>query len=499
VIWLALLFPLVLCAVVALTGGAQPKTPEDFLYSLRKVRWVRGPLARMLQTRPLLVASLTATNISVVSAFIYMIDGADKLGAWILAVPFCVILGYVFLGRLIGSNAVFTTPDGRKRSLLAAITEDGKASGQLAAKFITRAWLVLYILFAFFEIVMCAKLIAILAGKADSSFFLLTVTFLLFVAAMVYSQVGGMRSVAETDFIQLLFFTVAIGAILIGAWGNFSSSEHFWRIAGSSEINSTAVFQVISGCLLTIATQFYNVYNWHVCRVDSDNHSKKLRDGEYLPTGILTAALLTALVFIGLLNRRGSSEAWLTGEILKNIANNHGFVMLALVGGLACITISTVDSLMTALSAALHQGRAETKNDRSGDAAAIEILRIRIDLGQFYAVGMILSMFYILSVPAQKSLEFLLSLGAGAVVLCPFIFTWAKAIREGVAGSLPAWFSVATITLFILVATFAVAGTLSGTPLSESASVLGLLLSALNGVYALRIARKHTENQPRSS
>jgi hypothetical protein len=436
--WLALVVPLV---VFVLVGAAAlfnpPSSATDFLYRLRTPK--HPLLRRLLGARYVRMASLAATNLSVVSAFIYMIDGGAKHGVLMLCVPAAVYLGYYLLRGLIA----WANPDGRMLSaqsggLLASVNEraGGLSKPSVFARVLTGCWVFVYVMFAFFELVMCAKLVAIVFRLSPGTTPEFVVAAAIFGTGMLYSQFGGIRSVMQTDVVQLILGMACVAVLVWWAAfdGELSSNRSIQDLLPQRPLPSLLV--VFQGCVFAVATQFYNPYNWHSGSTMVDDQpgeqSVATETDRVLNGGaILTLIVLVALMGAGLLLSGAGLKAPSFALTEKIAASNGEWQAFFLVAGLLSLTISTLDSLMVALASCYYQSFVRTHvvsvalpavdSSSASEADELELTKVRIVLALLYCCGFFSLMLFYFGVTPQAAFDVMITLASGVSVLSPLL------------------------------------------------------------------------------
>lgn len=426
--WLGLLIPLLLFILIGTSSRkTASKSPIDFLYGLTKpdnstFSLLSSPKFR----RYIRVASLAATNLSVISSILYLVDGGAKHGFLILFIPIAVLVGYFWLRKVLSeANADGNLLSANTGGMIISINKGASTIGNesIFAVSLTTCWIIIYILFAFYELVICAKLITPMFNIQHTGFTEFILASLIFITGLIYSQLGGVRSVMSTDYIQLVFGTAFV--IFLVSWPMISQSKSIDIETMSHLPDSTSVFFIVSAIIGAIATQFYNPYNWHSCSVIVDNsytgQQNQQENNNVLKYGaILTFIILLALGLCGIVIA-GDNYPAPTFSLLGSIAQSATpFWKFVTVAGLISLTISTLDSLMIALASNFYQSflKRDISNQRSSD---IDILRIRLFLMMLYLAGFIVLTFFYVLVPPQKAIDVLLTIVSGVIVLFPFL------------------------------------------------------------------------------
>ncbi|MFN0156505.1 MAG: hypothetical protein ACKVRP_00370 [Bacteroidota bacterium] len=429
---LGLIIPsLIFLAVGVLALKHLPNNPIDFLYGIaakkqfkssRFTRWIR-------------ILSIAATNLSVLSAIIYLIDGGAKQGYLILLIPIALIVGYYWLRRALDkANKDGSLTSAASGGMLLSINKGASAKTPSSfAKTLTGCWVVVYVLFAFYELVICGKLISPLVGFQASSTGEFVVAGFIFLIGLIYSQIGGMRSVARTDFFQILIGTGAILFLIVWPWVDNSQqtvpSDYFLLPS------SVSPFFLLVAVVGAIATQFYNPYNWHSASmiIDPSNTGEQNQKENSIVlnrAAILSAILLAAL---GITGMEVSSRAYPapTFGLIDSIANaGNSFAKFIVVAGLFSLTISTLDSLMIALASSLYQSYVRNRSNPSTDEK-LDLLQIRIFLLVLYCAGFLALVGFYFLVPPQRVIDVLLTIVSGVAILFPFLLLAMKLYQKG--------------------------------------------------------------------
>ena len=432
--WLGLIIPtLIFLAIGALSFRKLPKTSIEFLYGIAKSKKANSnKFSRWLR-----IFSLTATNISVLSAVLYLIDGGAKEGILIILIPAGIVFGYFWLRRTLKeANKTGSLTAAESGGMLFVIDrETSKKENSNFAITLTVCWIVVYVLFAFYELVTCAKLITPILGfhnVTSGGFF---VSGFIFLIGLIYTQIGGMRSVARTDFMQIIFGFTAILILFYWPFAHIAHqhvSKAFFNLPSGFTSYSFIIIAVIG----SIATQFYNPYNWHQTSVVVDpksNGTQRQKENHIVLmwTAILSAILCVILGFVGIEISSNSNNVSATFYLIDSIAkSNNSLIKLIVIAGFFSLTISTIDSLMIALASNLFQVLIRRKKDTESSDENLNLLRIRIYLMILYCIGFLALVIFYFLVPNHMIIDVLLTLVSGVTILFPLLLLSAKLYRD---------------------------------------------------------------------
>lgn len=365
------------------------------------------------------IISLFVASTTVASGIGYLLIGGQTNGLLMLLVPITTFIGYRLLVRFM--VAVSASELSQYPSFWAgaqAMTEHAIGRGSILRHVLIAPLALIFVLFCAFELLVSSQIIeAIMLGRSGVGWQIAIAGAML--ASTLYLTIrGGVYAVFRTDVIQ--FVGIMLFGLIFGTAAWLSS-----RTAGQAshlliKFDHQTLLNVFLASLGGITTQFYSSLNHYTVSNAKDN--RQLR--RVLTGGaLLIGAFSTLMILIGAGAVADWSQGLSTGiaSLLSHVTTGTimtPVLLVIVVVGLACVTMSTLDSLMISVTMQVFDGILGG-NSRDGRNDAATVHRIRRLL--FWMFGVVI----LLCAPAfylKPSVFFtLLAIASGAEVLVPLI------------------------------------------------------------------------------
>lgn len=407
----AILLGCVTFAIIALTSWTRIASPNDFFHS-----------SKVSDS----VISITATNIGLGTGVAYLFALSHTHGLYALSAPLAVLIGYLLLGALV-DKARF--PDNIDRNFIYHMDQRLKTVHQHPSTFriiVTPILAITFLLLVAYEIFASSKFFAAILGFANVRMVELGLGYFLFIVALLYTAVGGIRAVIRTDKFQLCLIIFMIPALLIAGF-RYTQSEP--QVGGAllpsyaqlfpHSLNEILTLDLVMAFILAISTQFYSIVNWGFsASIEAKKEKKRL----FRLSGAFTFVLLAGIVAVGIDVPRQSaahpvddlfrllSDVALADDVMAYIL---AFVLTI---GLLGVILSTLDTAIIMVRKFWYDN-IEDRDSFSKEEVPLELTRIR----KTAVVSMGLVFFFL----------------SGVNILDPYLFNAALVIASAVVVFVP--------------------------------------------------------------
>lgn len=374
--------------------------------------------------------SLFVATVTVASGVGYLLAGGQMNGVLMFCVPVAMLLGFRLFGYFFGH---VVSPDFSRfpsfwAAAQSAVTQ--ARGGTSHVRFIlVMPLVIIFLLFSAFELLVSAQIITALMINSAQVWAQVSVALGMFACALFLSWRGGVQAIFRTDRVQ--FFGIVLFAIVLLVtmfklrWSSEASSLPSQSVLATKsewlKLDGAVLLTIGLACISSIATQFYSAINHHIASNSTQRESQGIalvmRRASWMMFAFFIA-MISVGVFSGIDWTKGLPTGvsamlnqWPAGLLRE--------VLLAIsVVGLTCITLSTLDSLMIAVTLQLHDGvfGLDSHNKENNPAALAQIRRIML-----ISFGGVM----LLALPAffikPNVFYTLLAIAAGAEVLVPLV------------------------------------------------------------------------------
>lgn len=386
----------------------RPTSPVEFFHSANT----------SLNTISLFVASVT-----VASGIGFLLAGGQINGILMLLVPVATLLGYQLFAAFFSK---VVSPELARHSSFWAGSQ-AMVSAAIGKPSVLRHVLVgplamIFLLFCAFELLVASQIIEAIMIGTGSPLFQLGIAAALFGSTLLLSWRGGVQSVFRADRIQFVGILVFAAVFVVGGW--LVSGTPVTATAAPSQwlkLDAPTLTTILLACLGSISTQFYSTINHHIA---SNSASQPLELRSVMRrASLMMAVFFSLMILIGVF----SGVDWAKGlpggvkvliEQLPMGGAVNALVLAAVVVGLACVTMSTLDSLMVAVTMQIFDGILGQDSRRAD--ANIEVMA-RIRRLMLLAFGGVIALSALAFFTKPSIFFTLLAIASGAESLAPLI------------------------------------------------------------------------------
>ncbi len=317
------------------------------------------------------VVSMIAANVTLGTGLAYYI-GLLNTG-WVPAVlvPLGVILGYSVLSAVV-SRVRYSPEEDENLLYITQRREDKRQS--ILGLFLLFLLPIVFMFIVSAEIYISSPIIAQSLALSPTPDTIHGIAIGLGIAGALYAIMGGIRGVVVSDWFQLLFAVLMLGALLVasmlpevlvgGDGQDLTIASGTEPIRPGIDLNWTSISIALMALLGAIATQFYNIVNMGM----GSNFEAPTASKIFLRTGFYLAAVLTAVLLVGAALPQSGPEhstslTAVTSSLIANENIQSQFVAFLLVLGIMGVLFSTVDSVIL-LSTKFLLDRFQTKESQ---------------------------------------------------------------------------------------------------------------------------------------
>ncbi len=386
----------------------RPDTPLEFFHSTDT----------SLNTINLFVATVTVS-----SGIGFLLAGGQINGLLMLLVPVAMLLGYQLFAAFFSK---IVSPDLAQHSSFWAGSQ-AMVSGAIGKPSILRYVLVgplalIFLLFCAFELLVASQIIEAIMLGTGAPLVQLGIAAAMFSSTLALSWRGGVQSVFRADRIQFVGILVFAAVFMVGGW--LASSAPVATPTTPLQwlkIDARTLTTILLACLGSVSTQFYSTINHHI----ASNSAAKPAVLRIVMrrASLMMAVFFSLMILIGLF----SGIDWAKGlpggvkiliEQLPLGTAVNALVLAMVVVGLACVTMSTLDSLMVAVTMQIFDGILG-QNSRSDDSGTETMVRIRRLM--LFAFGGVIAISALAFFTKPSIFFTLLAIASGAESLAPLI------------------------------------------------------------------------------
>ena len=386
----------------------RPASPAEFFHSA----------STSLNTISLFVASVT-----VASGIGYLLAGGQINGILMLLVPLATLLGYRLFAAFF--SKVVSPEFARHSSFWAgsqALVSNATGKPSALRYVLVGPLVMIFLLFCAFELLVASQIIEAIMIGSGSPLFQLGIAIAMFGSTLFLSWRGGVQSVFRADRIQFGGILVFAAVFAIGGW--LSAGASGTPIAVTSlwlKLEAPTLITILLACLGSISTQFYSTINHHVAS-NSASQPQELH-GVMRRASWMMAGFFSLMILIGVFSGIDWAKGLPAGvkvliEHLPMGGAVSALVLAAVVVGLACVTMSTLDSLMVAVTMQIYDGL--LGQDSRRDDANIEVMA-RIRRLMLLAFGGVIALSALAFFTKPSIFFTLLAIASGAESLAPLI------------------------------------------------------------------------------
>lgn len=391
--------------------------------------------------------SIVAGNLTLGTGLFYVASLAQKQALFALLMPLGVFLGYRILSRVVANLNIEL--EGGNHNILDSIRTREKG-GKIFYKFISAVIVLTYLVIIPFEIYVSSSLFASVLPAPQTGDVSIVFAVVIFSIVVIYSAIGGLRGIVATDIIQLLFISLMLIIIFVGAFNIDTDQQGGKAIGLWPSGNLLAVLSLAVASFVTaVATQMYNIINLTVSTSFNSEKQQKLfgMAGKILPVA-LVLFVLTGLVTSGLGTSNLAGIDLLLGKLP---VNNEAYlvVVLLVVFGMVAVLISTADSGIMAISQMIYEN--VWNGDSHSEDGGIKLWFVRIVF--VILPNAVAVIFLVLLFKHETSLiSYLLASISALTVAAPFIVSSAlNMARHGYCLIIDRRISISIIILVTLV------------------------------------------------
>jgi hypothetical protein len=368
------------------------------------------------------IRSLVVANITVSTGIAYLLVSGQMNGLLFLLIPVALLAGYallrIFLTKIVASGMVAgTTFFKGAHNAVARHHPQTKF-----AWFVVLPILTVFFLFTAYEVFVSAQVLAGLIFPQASVFQQISIATVLYCASLGLVWARGAKGVLAADAVQfyaIALFTVAlvVAGIAVTATGNVPSLP---AKSASTTMTPQVWINIALAVLSAITTQFSNLLNHHTI--------SNLSQGTQTPSVLRKvswwlAGFFALMILIGAMSSIDWQKGLVAGmaQAMAGLPVSDGaknILAAILIVGLGCVVMSTLDSLMLALTmySVDHFGN-QSANNATPPTDRLNYIRNRM------------AIFFVLSFVITASLFFgqpnifylLLALASGLDVMVPLI------------------------------------------------------------------------------
>jgi hypothetical protein len=366
---------------------------------------------------------LFVATVTVASGVGYLLAGGQINGVAMLAVPLAMLLGFRlladFYGRVV-SKRFAAYPSFWAGAQVAISEATGRKS--IVGLVLTTPLAVIFLLFCAFELLVSAQIIAAILFRSPSLSEQGMVATAMFVGPLILALRSGVRGIFKADTFQFIGVAVLALVFVVGAMSPNRLGEPLAVSPSIGEVVSTPRLgvTVVLAILASILTQFYSTINHHTAaNVAGDNAAFRR---VVIRAGLMMVAFFSTMVLIGVYSGIEWSKGLPPGvdALLARLpgGNVTAVVLGAVVVGLWCITVTTLQSLMLGVTLQLYSG-VLGRDSKDVTSSPNEVAYIRRLLGATFALVVALSAGAFYTDPSV--FYTLLAIASGAEALVPLI------------------------------------------------------------------------------
>jgi hypothetical protein len=393
---------------LGLQSGSAPRSASQYFHTANSTQNTIG----------LFVASVT-----VASGVGYLVAGGQINGLVMLAVPLAMLVGFRLLADFYGHVVPerFAAYPSFWAAAQAEISQATKRKSMVGLA-LTTPLAIIFLLFCAFELLVSAQIIAAILFKNPSLFEQGMVAGAMFIGPLILALRSGVGGVFKADTFQFIGVVVLALVFVVAAMSPSRTSEPLAVSPSIAEVvsNPRLAVTIMLAILASVLTQFYSTINHHTAaNVAGDNAAFRR---VFTRAGLMMVAFFSTMVLIGVYSGIEWSKGLPSGvdALLARLPSGNvaAIVLGAVVVGLWCVTVTTLQSLMLSVTLQLYTG-VLGRDSKDATSSPREIAYIRRLLGATFVLVIALSAgaFY-----TEPSVFYtLLAIASGAETLVPLI------------------------------------------------------------------------------
>lgn len=303
------------------------------------------------------VVTIAAGNLTLGTGFIFLANLAQQQAVFALLSPVGILIGYILLSKYVSKLSY--SPGSETPNLMFNLR--GSKGGRWFFGIFSLLTILTFLFILAFELYVSSTLLGGFMTGGGQADFGVVIAVVIFVSALAYSSIGGLRGVVLTDILQGAFIVLMTMVVLLAAiWPTMfgmqdvsAASSRVGLLPAGDPVDIAALGA--ASLITAVTTQFYNIVNLSV----GSNYDGAKQSKLFFWAGIGLFAIYTVVVFVGIALPQGSSSQ-LSGVDLffEAIGRSESTVALVLgvfiVIGMVAVLLSSADSFIVSITQIAH-------------------------------------------------------------------------------------------------------------------------------------------------